>query len=287
MKRRYGLTRIMQMQGSGLKMPDEKEGGSMGKQKKCISFKECISNLFKKKSYPILNDSEYNEMFGIESLENKEPVKNEKKKRLKAAFEKAWEVRNFEIEKFWQRSAYFWGFIALIFGGYVSIVTGESSVIANKMYLDLYLILLGIIFSFGWLLVIRGSKRWQENWEEHIDKLEDEITGPLYKIIYCAPNKKFYSVSKINEILAIVVIKVWILLLARYVYDNYIYFKKILECPKQNIETILFMVLPVVFTFICIVFLFSKKAQTSIGKYKIKKTEGFINRKATSSVYVR
>jgi hypothetical protein len=81
------------------------------------------SFLMSKRGYPILTDSEYNKKFGIEPLENND----KKKKRLEKAFNKAWEVRNFEIDKFWQRSAYFWGFIALIFGGYVGIVTGESA----------------------------------------------------------------------------------------------------------------------------------------------------------------
>ncbi|MGH8568044.1 MAG: hypothetical protein ACREXU_08475, partial [Gammaproteobacteria bacterium] len=31
--------------------------------------------------------------------------------------------------------------------------------------------------------VNRGSKFWQENWENHVDLLEDQIMGPLYKTV--------------------------------------------------------------------------------------------------------
>lgn len=40
-----------------------------------------------------------------------------------------------------------------------------------------------------------ASKFWQENWENHIDLLEDYVTGPLHKI-YSAGES--FSVSKIN-----------------------------------------------------------------------------------------
>jgi hypothetical protein len=47
--------------------------------------------------------------------------------------------------------------------------------------------------------------------------LEDDISGPLYKTIYCT-NKRFYSVSRINEFLAWVVIGVWIILFLQYIF---------------------------------------------------------------------
>ena len=35
----------------------------------------------------------------------------------------------------------------------------------------------GLIFSLAWFLTNRGSKYWQENWENHVDMLEDGTTG--------------------------------------------------------------------------------------------------------------
>jgi hypothetical protein len=185
----------------------------------------------------------------------------------KEAFKKAWEIRNFEIDKFWQRSAYFWGFIALIFGGYVGIITGKSSAVVKDMYFDLYLILLGIIFSVGWLLVICGSNRWQENWEAHIDELEDSITGPLYKTIYCK-NKQFYSVSKISKILALVVIITWGLLLLQYIFANCNVIKRIFECLGKPTKELFFVLVPIIGTVVCIIIL-TIFGQTSNGEYKM------------------
>src|SRR5690554_7502176 len=72
---------------------------------------------------------------------------------------------------------------------------------------------LGVVFSFAWFCVNRGSKYWQENWEKHVDVLEDEVTGPLYKVVlsrnpHASKADKFrnlltgpspLSVSKINQ----------------------------------------------------------------------------------------
>jgi hypothetical protein len=148
-----------------------------------------------KEPYRIIGEDEYGEYFSIDS--EKEAGKDRKKK---AALKRAWANRDFEIDKFWTRSAYFWGFIVLIFGAYITVTTGKHASKAENMHLDLYLILLGGIFSVAWLLVIKGSKRWQESWEAHIDKLEDDITGPLYKTVYCNGDR-FFSVSTYASIM--------------------------------------------------------------------------------------
>jgi hypothetical protein len=79
--------------------------------------------------------------------------------------------------------------------------------------------------------VNRGSKQWQENWENHADLLEDNIIGPLYKVVTRRPRYKNpfwhpkgwwprvrttvvgpgpFSVSKINQIVSLFVIILWI-----------------------------------------------------------------------------
>jgi hypothetical protein len=162
--------------------------------------------------YEPLTDDEYYAQFGVSNGE----VTDEKK--LKAAYNKAWEIRNFEITTLWTRVAYFWGFIAAIFAGYIAVMTCESDK-ARDMHLDLYLILLGFLFSVAWLLVIKGSKRHQETWEHHITCLEHYVSGPLYQTMYCT-NKTFYSVTGVNETLAWVVIGVWVMLAAQYFYQR-------------------------------------------------------------------
>jgi hypothetical protein len=196
----------------------------------------------------------------------------ENKNKREAALERAWKNRDFEIDKFWTRSAYFWGFIALIFGGYISVLTGKNTLKAEAMYLDLYLILLGIIFSVAWLLVIKGSKQWQENWEAHIDKLEDDITGPLHKTVYYT-GTDFYSVSKINAILARIIIITWSLLLVQYIFKNIELYKKIFNCILSIIQREYILVLLSTIGTVAGVGCLIKYGQSSYGKYNVD-TEG-------------
>jgi hypothetical protein len=44
----------------------------------------------------------------------------ERKRRLERKYQTAIEIRNFEIELFWKRALFFWGFIALSFVSYAS-----------------------------------------------------------------------------------------------------------------------------------------------------------------------
>ena len=73
----------------------------------------------------------------------------------------------------------------------------------------------------------RGSKHWQENWENHVDMLEDEMVGPLYKTVLTRPDAASVgeyvtgvitgpsplSVSKINQIISLYVTALWVFLL--------------------------------------------------------------------------
>jgi hypothetical protein len=166
--------------------------------------------------FELYTEEDYNRAFGIRNIPHKNKYKDGI---LEKAYERAWKNRDFEIDKFWTRAAYFWGFIVLIFGGYISIVTSNSANI-TALHLDWYLLLVGLIFSVAWLLVLFGSKAWQENWENHIDWLENNISCPLYRTIYYKRKNKYYSVSKINIVLAWLIIVVWITLIIEYIILN-------------------------------------------------------------------
>lgn len=101
-------------------------------------------------------------------------------RRRKEALEHALDIRKFEIELYWKRAAYFWTFIGAAFAGFIAV---QASAADNKQDLSVMLSCIGMVFSFAWVCVNRGSKQWQENWEKHVDMLEDGITGPLYKVI--------------------------------------------------------------------------------------------------------
>ncbi|WP_226661099.1 hypothetical protein [Alteriqipengyuania lutimaris] len=110
------------------------------------------------------------------------------------ALERAHELRKFEIENYWRRSTYFWGFQLVAFTALaLSRTDGEFDplvVIAIAM--------LGTLAATTAILSARGSKFWQENWEMHVDLLEDEVEGLLHKTALVKRNLS-YSVSRVNE----------------------------------------------------------------------------------------
>jgi hypothetical protein len=140
------------------------------------------------------------------------------------ALKRALDIRKFEIELYWKRATYFWTFIAATLAGFFVI---QASAAHNKTDLSVLLCNLGIAFSFAWFCVNRGSKYWQENWEKHVDMLEDKINGPLYKVVLTRREPKGLcehfvhlvtgpsplSVSKINQLISLFVTVIWIGLL--------------------------------------------------------------------------
>lgn len=82
---------------------------------------------------------------------------------------------------YWKRATYFWALIAVAFAAFFAVSSAEHLLAQDK---NLYLSAIssaGFVFTFAWFSVNKGSKYWQENWENHLDLLEDKITGPLYK----------------------------------------------------------------------------------------------------------
>ena len=140
--------------------------------------------------------------------------------RHKAALETSHDVRKFEIGLFWTRGSYYWVFIAASLAAYFAVANkfiGDCSTLYDSLvsldFMEKIVLLIlssvSFLFSLSWVLVNKGSKFWQKNWETHIDRLEDEITGKLYKTILnthdsvfsnCPLSKKAYdySVSKVT-----------------------------------------------------------------------------------------
>jgi hypothetical protein len=135
-------------------------------------------------------------------------------------------LRDFEIKNFWHLSKYFWGFISVVFGVYMAIATSEfpSKMQAHKitdLHLDFCLLILGLLLTIIWLLVLFGSKAWYEHWELMICFLEDDVAGPLYKTGSYSRYRHYYSVSKLNIMLAWIFIFMWAGLLAQYLCNDY------------------------------------------------------------------
>ncbi|HFD33195.1 MAG: hypothetical protein AXA67_08780 [Methylothermaceae bacteria B42] len=141
-------------------------------------------------------------------------------KKTERALEHALDIRKFEIDLYWKRATYFWAFIGATFAGFLAI---QASTAENKQDLSVLLSCVGFVFSVAWLCVNRGSKQWQENWEKHVDMLEDKITGPLYKVVLTRNKLQGWkdwgrhiitgpsplSVSKINQIISLYVSVLW------------------------------------------------------------------------------
>ena len=146
--------------------------------------------------------------------DDKDNLDNDKETKLK---EKKYEVslatRNFEIELFWKRSVFFWGFIGLSFVAYATLMKFDD------FFLAVFIACFGFVCSVAWTLVNRGSKFWQENWETKVSDVEDDITGSLFKIIESRSNKgiwlssRRFSVSKVTIALSDFTIFMWFLLL--------------------------------------------------------------------------
>ena len=161
-----------------------------------------------------ISQETYEQKFGISDSDH----------RREKALDHALDIRKFEIQLYWTRAAYFWTFIAAALAAYGAIQALDNG--PNKSDLSVIVGCVGFVFSFAWYCVNRGSKQWQENWENHVDLLEDTVTGPLYKVVLKRPNptgfwghvERFltgpapFSVSKINQIVSLYISAVWVLL---------------------------------------------------------------------------
>lgn len=156
---------------------------------------------------------------------------------IKEALKQAYEIRKFEIELYWKRATYFWTFIGAAFVGYAAFYNAGNSTTApnpNREFILILISCVGFVFSVAWHCVNKGSKFWQENWENHVELLEDKVFGPLYKTLTKRPQRSSsirrfiedffvaprpFSVSKINQLVSTFMALVWGLILFSSVGD--------------------------------------------------------------------
>jgi hypothetical protein len=132
-----------------------------------------------------------------------QPTDYERDARL-AALTRAHDIRQFEIELYWKRANYFWLLQAAVFaaigliwksnpGHGTEVAAGAPAVISVALSA------LGTIAAAAGWYSAKGSKFWQENWEHHIDMLEDEFEGSLHKTAYVGVDGTRWSVSGVND----------------------------------------------------------------------------------------
>lgn len=124
----------------------------------------------------------------------------------RAALARAHELRKFEIENYWKRSAYFWGFQL------VSFAALALSAKEGRFYPPIVLLVavLGALAALTGVLTAKGSKFWQANWEAHVDFLEGAVEGRLHTTAL-VENKVTYSVSRVNERFLEVLLAGWMI----------------------------------------------------------------------------
>lgn len=180
-----------------------------------------------------------------------ETVKNmnekvEENTRLYRAFQTALQTREFEINLFWKRALFFWGFISVGFVAYwrvVESIYGKNG-FPDSDTLKIPLIAISVVINLFCLffhLANKGSKYWQENWEAHIALLEPRVMGDLFmttikkdetcffvtflKSLFCPAFLYDFSVSKLTTFVSLImVIASW----GMVFYSIYIYFDNLL-----------------------------------------------------------
>ena len=134
----------------------------------------------------------------------------------KAALSRAHEIRKFEIELYWKRAAHFWLLQAAVFTAIG--LTWRFSNSELSPLIPAALAALGAVTAFAGFLSAKGSKFWQENWEHHIDMLEDEFEGRLHKTAYVGADGVAWSVSGVNDRLAFCFFLFWLAILASAIF---------------------------------------------------------------------
>lgn len=143
-------------------------------------------------------------MFGAESIDER---------KAEAALERAHDIRKFEIDLLWRRAAYAATLQAFLFAALGVSFSADNTEFEPIVYvLRLIVCAVGAFSSLFWYFINKGSRFWSQNWEKHIDFLEDEFEGKLYKTVLSDDGYKSYSVSRVNISISIMFLSTWLVL---------------------------------------------------------------------------
>lgn len=196
----------------------------------------------------------------------------------------ALDTRKFEIDLYWKRTTYFWAFLVSAFGAYSFVCSIDQPIVEpafDKNLLLVFVSSIGLLLSFCFYLVNRGSKYWQENWEDQIDILLKNRVGPIFQRVK-NPNHKFingktkecfgliesypFSVSKVNTLLSLLMIFVWGTM---FISSIFLFFKITVDYDINKGYCLCIIVLTLLFIYV----LFSRSkgfAAHSVGVYDKK-----------------
>ena len=172
------------------------------------------------------------------------------------------EHRKFEIENFWKRALFFWGTLAILIVGYFNF--------PKDSFFIVFISYLGAIYNIIFCLSLRGSKYWQEHWENVATIYETKLGLMLFR--WQARNKIMnnnkkdffllrpyrFSVSKLTMILSDITMLFWILLIAhdlRYLWLNNLLHFDFGWDNQIDWFTIIVIVFPTIFIVYLLIFL--------------------------------
>lgn len=162
-----------------------------------------------------------------------EAIGTKDKATLKAALVAAHDIRKFEIELYWKRATYFWLLQAAIFTALGFMWHGQDADAAGLVPLGLTS--LGFLTAIASWFAAEGSKFWQENWERHIDILEDNQGVLLHKTAWVGRDGIRWSVSGTNGWLNIFFSVFWLGLFVSQVMISAEWGRIELACSPTNV----------------------------------------------------
>lgn len=175
------------------------------------------------------NNRRYFQYILGDSISNYDSLTSKEIDLLKEAYEKAHDIRKFEIELYWKRASYLWTinaafivFLGIMLRGVNS--PGSLSVNHLTMFPEVVISIFGIILCTIFSVISVSGKYWQENWEAHINMLEPFFSGHLHKT-QIFREKKFYSISDLHDFSIFLLIIFWF---AIYFYVSVFLFKETL-----------------------------------------------------------
>ncbi len=180
--------------------------------------------------------------------------------KLESALERAHDIRKFEIDLYWKRSNFFWLLQTISFAGITSLwKTPEKNLFFDYLswlkgaqqpnLLVIFIVFVGFATSITSLMAAIGSKRWQRNWERHVDIIEKLLDKNLYRIVFKYKKGPEISVSSLNENISKLFIATWLALAAYFFYQNWNFF----VTDQINILILTFIIIFSIFSIILLV----------------------------------
>lgn len=190
-------------------------------------------------------------------------MKNKDYWKLRDSF---YQCRNFEINNIWQKSVLLTAFFVIEFSIYAEIIPKlfDENIIENKQQIlheiCSVIAIIGIVFSYIWIMMAKGSKAWFEVYEAAIGSVEREEKieipgkyrmGKIYNYNTKIDNDIFsnaagsYSPSQLNIIVGRAFLIIWTLIFFVHLILGV---KNIIDtADKNNCECLHLVIIVVIF----------------------------------------